>query len=423
MFLSIRIISSFRTQELLLMCLVAITIAAPILHHFSLNKSVVWEFPTTMKTEIVNDHADGGSSIAQLIYTDSSLILSYSLQPGSNFPLAGIKFHTAENEKGKNLTNFDSVKVWLNSTDTINTVKIIFKNYNPAYSTIDDPVSFKYNEIEYKPNTHESPFSFAIQDLTVPSWWIGQRQIPIEHIRPDLSNIVELEIPTGSTHKINNAQIELSKIVLSGKYIAAEVLYLFILFIWMFSAVAYLVFRFLHQISLNKELKKQSENLKTAAERDSLTQTLNRNGMFNKIEELKNLPPEHSFPISVIMMDIDFFKKINDTYGHAVGDEVLKNFTVRIQGTIRSRDLLIRWGGEEFIVICLNTHLKQGVILAEKLRLSLIDTPIHNLMSVRISCGVASTSHWDIEEVIEKADMALYQAKSQGRNKVCHTPV
>lgn len=409
-------------QETLLLLLIFITIAAPLMHIYGLNKTMVWDFPAEFKAEAVNDAGGGGSSTAQLVHTDSSVILQYSLQAGSPFPLAGAKFFVGQNSQhGVDFSSFDSVKVWLTSTDTLNTVKIILKNFNAAYSHPDDPVSLKYNEIEYKPRDQEQPFSFAIRDLSVPSWWVGQRHIPVEHIRSDVSNVVEIEIPTGSTHKLNTAQMEIKSIQFTGKSISADLLYLSVLLLWLLSAAIYLALRFFQQIRENRELKIHSANLKTAAEQDSLTLALNRNGMYNKLEELKKLPPEHSFPICIIMMDIDHFKQINDTHGHATGDEVLTSFTKRIQSIIRSRDLLVRWGGEEFIVISLNTQLSQGVILAEKLRQSLIDFSIHPSTDVRISCGVAVTNNWDITQAIETADVALYRAKTQGRNQVCHT--
>lgn len=416
-----RHLPNFRAQDLSLVFLVAVTLLLPALQHFALNKSLVWPFPNTLPFEATTDRNDGGKSISTLARTDSSVILSYNIRKGSPFPLAGMKFLVGKTAtSGIDLSGYDSIKVWLKSTDPNNTVKIIFKTFNRAYSIENDPVSLKYNEIEYKPTADRYPFSFAVKDLSVPSWWVGQRHISIENIRMDVSNVVELEIPTGSTHKLGKASMELVKVELTGKWIRSDRLYQIILALWVSGAVFLLILRFRSLLGLNKDLQIRSEQLRSMAEHDQLTKALNRMGMRNKLIDLRQLPPEHSLPITIIMMDLDHFKMINDTHGHAIGDEVLIAFAKRVQEKIRSRDLLIRWGGEEFVVFCLNTHLAQGLGLAEKLRLSLSQDPIYPEIAVTVSCGVAVSQTWEFARIIEKADQALYKAKTQGRNQVCH---
>jgi len=128
-------------------------------------------------------------------------------------------------------------------------------------------------------------------------------------------------------------------------------------------------------------------------------------------------------PLSVIMMDIDHFKKVNDTYGHDAGDVVLKQFAVIVKKTIRPVDFLARYGGEEFTVIC-NAELERTVEVAERVRQSVADTPVKiselQEISITASLGVAEYRSGDTSEtVIKRADNALYQAKQNGRNRVC----
>jgi len=124
-------------------------------------------------------------------------------------------------------------------------------------------------------------------------------------------------------------------------------------------------------------------------------------------------------PMSIIFTDIDHFKRINDTHGHAVGDIVLKNFAQMITSTVRSADRVARWGGEEFLIVCMNTTAQQAMTLAEKLREHMGVQAWPAGLTVTASFGVAEhLPAEDIGEVIERADAGLYAAKRAGRNRV-----
>lgn len=125
--------------------------------------------------------------------------------------------------------------------------------------------------------------------------------------------------------------------------------------------------------------------------------------------------------LSFIFFDIDHFKKINDTYGHAAGDEVLKAVAKRIEKGVRKRDIVSRWGGEEFVVIMIGANEKSAIAKAESIRKGVEHLSFDNIskINVTISAGIASREK-DVafEETIKRADQALYRAKETGRNKV-----
>ncbi|AZG72262.1 GGDEF domain-containing protein [Shewanella livingstonensis] len=132
---------------------------------------------------------------------------------------------------------------------------------------------------------------------------------------------------------------------------------------------------------------------------------------------LKPIPPVQ-YPISVAIIDIDYFKRINDNHGHLVGDKVLYELAQLLQSKMRSDDLLARWGGEEFVVILPNTNLENAIELTERLRLYIATENIQD-MALTISLGVTQYAIKDnAHSLLERADKALYQAKSQGRNCV-----
>jgi diguanylate cyclase (GGDEF)-like protein len=129
-------------------------------------------------------------------------------------------------------------------------------------------------------------------------------------------------------------------------------------------------------------------------------------------------------PMTVIFLDIDHFKSINDTHGHDVGDDVLRRFAAAIGAGIRSADRLVRWGGEDFLIVCPMTNVHQGRILAESLRQALHHQTWPAGLRVTASFGVAQHHACDeIGVAIKHADEALYRAKQGGRDRVCaHLP-
>lgn len=161
--------------------------------------------------------------------------------------------------------------------------------------------------------------------------------------------------------------------------------------------------------------------LRNNAERDSLTGIYNRNKFYDIASREINRAKQFKEDISIIVMDIDYFKKINDTYGHEWGDEVLKKFTSEISNNIREIDVFARWGGEEFLLLLPNTSKEKGVLVGEKIRRLIEFSRSEELKDVTISVGVSEidSKNYDINAAINLADQAMYEAKRKGRNQVC----
>ncbi len=169
----------------------------------------------------------------------------------------------------------------------------------------------------------------------------------------------------------------------------------------------------------HKKLSIAKKELKKLYVTDKLTNIYNRVKIDEIIEiELKRRKRYgHSF--SIILIDIDYFKLVNDTYGHLVGDLILKEFAQILKNNIRDTDFLGRWGGEEFIIICTQTDQKGTFALAESLKKEIEKFDFTTVDKITASFGVYECRDEDNENsVIENADKALYQAKRDGRNKV-----
>ena len=167
------------------------------------------------------------------------------------------------------------------------------------------------------------------------------------------------------------------------------------------------------------EKKKIEGELKRLATTDSLTQTYNR-AKFNEIiqDEIERAV-RFKHPLSVVIFDLDHFKAVNDTYGHLVGDQVLKGVTDDVKKHMRKVNHLIRWGGEEFMVVAVETGLEGARALAERIRESISRRKFDMVGFVTVSLGVAEIKEGENEDgLIKRADDALYLAKENGRNRV-----
>ncbi len=168
--------------------------------------------------------------------------------------------------------------------------------------------------------------------------------------------------------------------------------------------------------------KKHTATMERYASVDELTQIANRRAIleWGALEWKRAIQTGNRF--SVLLMDIDHFKVINDTYGHGVGDEVLKGVVNRALTALRKTDKLGRYGGEEFLIIATEIELAQTLVLAERIRSAIAESRFYeiNEHAVTVSIGVAQiSSATSLNEAIQQADKALYEAKETGRNKVC----
>ncbi|WP_309645704.1 PleD family two-component system response regulator [Phenylobacterium sp.] len=158
---------------------------------------------------------------------------------------------------------------------------------------------------------------------------------------------------------------------------------------------------------------------------DQLTGLHNRRYMVGQLEALVKRATLGGDAVACLLIDIDHFKKINDGYGHDVGDEVLREFAVRLASNVRAIDLPCRYGGEEFVVVMPDTKLEDAERIAERIRLHVAGSPFRvmggsELLTVTISIGVAATlgAEDKPETLLKRADEAVYEAKASGRNKV-----
>jgi len=173
------------------------------------------------------------------------------------------------------------------------------------------------------------------------------------------------------------------------------------------------------------QLRDNVQNSIEAAITDALTGLHNRRYMENHLATLAEQASSRGKPLAVMMLDIDFFKSINDNYGHDAGDDVLREFAVRVRKSIRGIDLACRYGGEEFVIVMPETDMHVAGMVAERLRRSIAGEPFvvnkgEKRIEVTISIGLSTLERKGeaVADVLKRADVALYRAKHDGRNRV-----
>jgi len=175
------------------------------------------------------------------------------------------------------------------------------------------------------------------------------------------------------------------------------------------------------QVSMEQKM----QDLHVLATQDPLTKIANRSELNRQMKQLVDRCQSENIQASVLICDIDYFKRINDTFGHAAGDEALIVFASLLKELSRETDLVARYGGEEFVILCMDCDLKSAIQIGEIIRSKLLATPLDVLKgkTMTASYGVSQiVSGDDTDSALERADQGLLQAKQSGRDKVIAVP-
>jgi two-component system, cell cycle response regulator len=178
----------------------------------------------------------------------------------------------------------------------------------------------------------------------------------------------------------------------------------------------------LHRRRLWLKLEDQKNRMNELVRTDSLTNLLNRRAFMEGLDQEINRQQRYSNPLSLFMVDLDHFKIVNDTYGHAGGDEVLCHFAKLLRETIRTTDIPGRIGGEEFAVLLPETDMENAVLLAQRLSQAIRSSNVKTfvgMISYTVSIGISQMRSGDsTETLLNRADQAMYRAKENGRDRV-----
>lgn len=174
------------------------------------------------------------------------------------------------------------------------------------------------------------------------------------------------------------------------------------------------------QLLENRELSHNLEYFKEKSRFDGLTKIFNKATFTELLHDEIKRSRSLDYPLSLLMLDIDNFKKVNDTYGHLAGDMVLQALGGLLTSTLRRHDIVARFGGEEFVVLIPQESTRQALIIAEKARQNIAEMKFADVPSITVSIGCATYHAGETaDSFIKRTDVALYDAKTSGKNKVC----
>lgn len=384
---------------------------------------------------IYDDSSEGGQSRAEVVDAQQ-LAWVCNIQVGHQWPHCGFELIFDEaRQRGVDLRQYDRVRIWLDYEGPTESIRIYLRNYDPLYSRPGPNDSTKFNQVEFDSSLarKQEPLDFAMKDFFVANWWLQRYRLPPRQGHPQFDNIVIFEVQTGVNVTPGEHQFRLERVEFTGQVLTTEQWYQLLLSAWLGFAMIFLAVRSVHLkmelkrkslrerelTEINSLLDSRSRDLEEKVRTDPLTGAFNRQGLEEAMKVSLTEWRQEGKPFSIVMLDLDHFKVINDTYGHSEGDRVLTAVSTLIKDQIRPTDVFARWGGEEFVLVCRNTALHEAMIVAEKLRKSVQQQTVGGEKTLSASFGVATVQTGEtLDQIFNRVDKALYKAKNSGRNRV-----
>ncbi|MBW8882931.1 MAG: GGDEF domain-containing protein [Asticcacaulis sp.] len=265
-----------------------------------------------------------------------------------------------------------------------------------------------------------------LANFGVAEWWVTENKIRPALSTTQFNDVTQFEFQTGSLAPPGTYSFQVHSITLHGRFISRATWYALILAAWVGLVTLYLIVRiFKLRQDLERRGQSQAAALRVAeyaeesARRDYLTRLLNRHGVIDLYHRMA-MDRRREGTFAAILIDVDHFKQVNDCFGHAIGDQVLAGIANILSANMRSSDIVGRWGGEEFLLICNVGDHNAAFAIATKLREAIEANEFPMAGRVTASFGVyCGSGRMDaLDQVTSCADAALYVAKEQGRNRV-----
>lgn len=369
----------------------------------------------------VSDIENGGNSVAT-INSNKKYAVDCVLKEGFGTPYCALLINFVEDlSKGINLNNYHSLMVNIefnNPSHAQNAPRIYIKNYNASYIKDNPELEMKFNGVQLNGYVSGTETIIDLDKFQVAQWWIERFGIPVELAGAELTNVPTIQFETGWNADLGDTFLIVKEAKLIGEYIDEDYFYSLLILLWFCSSLSFVLNVYIKERRHNKKLKLINEEIISNSHKDELTGAYNRHAIKSFIND-----PDSDFhkkeTVSCVYLDIDHFKRINDTYGHTIGDKVLKELSLLIQLNIRRTDYFSRWGGEEFALFCLGSNKQETANIVKALR--------HKINNYKFAHGEPMTCSFGITEIIlgetfmeafDRADKALYNAKNSGRDKI-----
>jgi diguanylate cyclase (GGDEF)-like protein len=410
--------------------LLVLTVGLLAWHHYGMERTIEFtggQYPI----KVEDDRTTGGASVGTLERRGHDQVMHCKIVKQYAFPYCKMMF-TLQTAKGgldmSELTHF-TMDIRYEGVGPAR-INLLLANVEEGMAHSDHWNTYKINQIDFTDVPPTGLITVPLKWFAVPQWWKELAKPTMDHSYVRMDNVAKFEIMNAAGSLEGDHVFTVRAIKVHGKLISQSHLLMILVALWIVCAVGFLAATTLLLRSqlkesdtalallsqVNKALELEARELAGQAYIDPLTGVLNRQGLRAALMSTSSLL---AAPMSVIFLDIDHFKRINDAHGHDVGDEVLRKFAHVLGAGLRSSDRLVRWGGEEFLIVCPVTDVHQASKVAENLRINLHRQSWPAGLSVTASFGVAQhADNEDIGVVIKLADNELYGAKAAGRNRV-----
>ncbi|KXI28281.1 GGDEF domain-containing protein [Paraglaciecola hydrolytica] len=412
--------------SLIKLCLFAISILIVVIYDV-LPERIVTLYPSETATlSIFSDETSGGNSQARWIdQAKSKFSCTVPLSTKDQYCGASITWWHNEQPKTFDFRNFDRIIMDIDYQGETPNLAVYLDNQVKPIAGMVNTTTAKNMSTNVRSKDLSSPVDISFRDFRVAEWWIRQFDIPREYAHAELNEVTSVGIAPTAPFSTQADIIQINAIYAAGAYFSKEGMYACLLIFWALLLSSEALY---HHWALRQRIKQDAAKLaalndisakyKVKAETDQLTGLSNREGLAQALMAIGQSKTQSHY--AVLVLDVDHFKKLNDQYGHDVGDLVLEELAQAINRNIRSTDIVCRWGGEEFVVLFRYSKKQDVLPFAEKIRLEITNSSFAGTLKLNVSVSIGSAlmlNEESFEQTFKQADQALYAAKRNGRNQ------
>jgi diguanylate cyclase (GGDEF)-like protein len=382
------------------------------------------------------DDLFGGASYAERASPDSVHVRCKITPTGTDIlPFCGfqIQLDHTNNPPAVDLRGYHTMLVNLSYTGGNEKLRFYIRDFEEGYSNPEDPINTaKYMSVYVPVGETQDDLAIAIKEFTVAEWWVNDNDVPREHSLQSFDSVVSFGVDVSFPTAPGHHELKLNKVTFIGDWVSAERWYLGILWCWVggvFVVGVLRLYEFRRMVVAERQertrlesyasvLQREKEQFQELSMVDQLTGALNRNALDQFKPEIDT--GRLGRPLTLLLLDIDHFKTVNDTHGHDVGDHVLHRVGQAAIACSRQSDKVVRWGGEEFLVLLPDTPMNESLALAERLRQAVAGLEHPEVPGLKTTISIGMSEVWgSFDDAFRRADEALYRAKREGRNRVC----
>jgi diguanylate cyclase (GGDEF)-like protein len=418
---------------LVVLGLIILSISLLFWQRFGMERVMTFSSATARAVETRDDRDEQGKSVATVTRRPDAIVLDCEMSKSLTYPYCLLVFPLSRSSVGIDMSEFDFITVDISyEGPSKSEVGMTLWNFEPGLSKVGDTSTQKVIEVQFQVPA-QGTVRIPIKALNIGLWWLKKLNVPMHRSDLRIDNVTGVVLGLGNGYAEGHHRLVLRSLKFHGKLISQNKLLMMLVCGWIIAAlawVAYTLLRYRAQLDqsterlallskLNSALELEASELADQAFTDELTGALNRKGLRDALMNKWRKAGSADDAMAVVFVDLDHFKRVNDTHGHEVGDQVLRTFAAAVQREIRANDKLVRWGGEEFLIVCLASGAAEAQGLADKLRRAMHHQIWPCGLRLTASFGVTALAEGeDIGDTIKRADEALYQAKSEGRDCV-----